>query len=191
MVDDGNLTFDVGSNTTIASLITGSGDIVQEGSGVLTLSNGNNTFTGGVAVASTLAVATSGVSTSGPLGVGTVTLEAGGTLEATEAVSLTNNFVVGNNGTATIGGGNDVTLSGAGTFYAGGVLSVTDTGNTTLSGSLSSQSGGNPGADREHLGNSDPHRRRFARRRHHDHRRHTAYWQRRQHGQPGFRRRNR
>ncbi len=137
ITDNGSLTFDINSSPTITSAITGAGSLTQE-YGTLTLSNASNSYSGGTLVtASTLAVGASGA-----LGSGTLTLNPGAVLESTLTATLANGFVIGNGGTSTIGGSNSLTLSGPGLFFTGGILSVTNTATTTLSGNLTQNGSG-------------------------------------------------
>jgi fibronectin-binding autotransporter adhesin len=95
VTNDARLIFDRTNSHTVANVISGSGSVVQAGSGLTTLS-GANTFSGGTTIsAGTLAVATIADSGTSNLGTSGALTLAGGTLEYTAATASTTTRVVG------------------------------------------------------------------------------------------------
>ena len=135
------LTINNSANTvTLSGNLSGAGNLTMSGAGTLAISGSNNgSLTGAVTLtAGTLQVAND--ANASPLGTGSLSFN-GGTLVATIPVTtnpLTNNFTL--NASSIIGGTNNITLSGTGTFTTG-TLTVSNTGTTTLSGNLSGAAG--------------------------------------------------
>ena len=100
-------------NTTISALSLGSGSLVKNGSGTLTVS-GSNAFSGGTALNAGTLVGTPGALGTTPFGAGAVTLN-GGTLKFTGSSSgsdsITSLIVNGNNTLAIGSSSNTTTLS--------------------------------------------------------------------------------
>ena len=118
--------------TTFKDVISGSGGIaLSNGTAVFNDTNpinNTNTYTGDTTLnGGTLEIDMS----NGALGTGTLKLN-GGTLLATTSASLANNITVG--GDATLGGNNDLTLTGDVTFNTGSTLNVNT--NTDFEGTL-------------------------------------------------------
>ncbi|WP_415908830.1 autotransporter-associated beta strand repeat-containing protein [Oleiharenicola sp. Vm1] len=120
-----------GNNVTFASALAGTntGGLAKSGSGTLTLSAANN-YTGGT----TLNAGTLAVGNNSALGTGTLTVN-GGTLAASggartlaNAVSLAADL--------TIGGSQDLTLSGGIALGGDRTFTIDNTGTTTFSGAI-------------------------------------------------------
>jgi uncharacterized protein with beta-barrel porin domain len=128
VTDNGTLVFDQATNGTFANAITGSGALVKQNSGTLTLSAAN-TYSNGTTVNGGALILTG--STAAPIAV-----NAGGTFQlgnGTIAGSATGNIV--DNGTVTIAQPGNYTLSGA--FSGNGSLIDNDPGVLTFSGPYS------------------------------------------------------
>ncbi|WP_296217862.1 DUF4347 domain-containing protein, partial [Pseudomonas sp. UBA2684] len=128
------------TSTTVAGVLSGTGNLVKQGSGTLTLA-GTNTYSG----TTTVSAGTLSVASDSNLGSNTVTLAAGSTLEIAgattidNAISLSGDATVSNLADATlsgiISGANTLTKAGASTL----TLSNTNTyaGTTISAGTLS------------------------------------------------------
>ena len=118
IVDNASLIFDQSANGNFAGVVSGSGSLVKQGAGVLTLS-GANSYTGATQInAGTLALAAgSGLATSSG-----VNLSTGSTLDLSAAGNQTLGVLGGAAGTIDIGA-NTLTLNGAGNGSFGGVIS--------------------------------------------------------------------
>lgn len=124
-----NLTIGGAGNITLSGTVgLGTGSVTKNDAGTLTLS-GANTYSGGT----TLNAGTLAVGNDSALGTGTLTAN-GGTLSATGAPRTLSNAVTAA-GDFTIGGAQDLTLSGA-IDLGGGTRTVTvsNSGTTTFSG---------------------------------------------------------
>ena len=129
IVDNASLIFDQATNGSFAGAVSGSGSLVKQGVGTLTLS-GANSYTGATQInAGTLALA-AGSSLAASSGVD---LTAGSTLDLSAAGNQTLGVLGGAAGTIDIGA-NTLTLNGAGNGSFGGVISG--------SGALLKQGGG-------------------------------------------------
>jgi fibronectin-binding autotransporter adhesin len=138
------------TSTTVSGVVSGSGNLVKQGSGTLTLA-GTNTYSG----TTTLSAGMLSVTSDSNLGSNTVTLATGSTLEITgattidNAIALSGNATVSNSADATlsgiISGANGLSKSGASTLTLSG--SNTYSGTTTVSaGTLSVASDANLGS---------------------------------------------
>ncbi|ASM74311.1 outer membrane protein IcsA autotransporter [Pseudosulfitobacter pseudonitzschiae] len=119
------------SDAAISGVISGTGELVKQGSGVLTLS-GTNTYSGGTAI-NNGTVTTDNVSA---LGTGTVAVN-GGSLNLASDLStgtLTGTGDVTNGGHLLTVGGNNVSGTYAGVMSGDGGLTKNGTGTQTLSG---------------------------------------------------------
>ena len=140
------------SSTTFSGDLTGTGALVKNGSGALTLSNAGNSgsMSGGITVAAgTLAVASDNNLSSGSLTLASgSTLDVSGATNIDNAIILSGNATVSNSANATlsgiISGANNLTKAGAATL----TLSNTNTyaGTTVGAGTLSIVSDGNLGS---------------------------------------------
>ena len=119
------------NNKTFSGTMTGSGSLIKNGTGVLTLS-GNNSFSGG----STLNAGIVEVGHNNALGSGTLTL-AGGTLKSDSSTARDLSQAVSINADTTLGrsGSGRLTLSGDVTFSSGSVT-VSSASNTIMSGAV-------------------------------------------------------
>ena len=118
IVDNASLIFDQNANGNFSGAVSGSGSLVKQGAGVLTLS-GTNSYTGATQInAGTLALAAGGslATSSG------VDLAAGSTLDLSAAGNQTLGVLGGAGGTVNIGA-NTLTLNGAANGSFGGVIS--------------------------------------------------------------------
>lgn len=138
----GNLAFNRSDSPTIANAISGTGTVIQNGTGTITLSTVNS-FTGGLVINSgTVLSTTSGGSTS--LGDGPVTVNAGGTLEGSGTSNDAFGYTVGSSPSViNINGGTVTEATGASrmtlenlTFSNGGTL-TNPSGNSGSSGNYS------------------------------------------------------
>ena len=114
ITDNGTLTFDLSSALTEASVISGTGNLVQAGAGTTTLI-GNNTYAGTTTInAGTLQVGNGG--TTGRLGAGAITDN--GTLTYDLSTAVTGASIIGGTGNLVQAGTGTTTLTGNNT-YAG------------------------------------------------------------------------
>jgi autotransporter-associated beta strand protein len=114
----------------VSAVISGTGSLTEAGTGILLLS-ANNSYSGGTTLsAGTLALGNTNALGSGALALNGGVLEGNGT-----GLTVANTLNLGGN--AAIGGTTDLTLTGT-TTSAGGnwTLNVTDTGLTTLAGTV-------------------------------------------------------
>ncbi|WP_313697188.1 autotransporter-associated beta strand repeat-containing protein [Achromobacter sp.] len=119
---------DAGNVFTLNQSLSGAGRITKSGAGTLAL-GGNNAGIGGV----TLADGTIAVGSNTALGSGVLNVTGGGGLNATTAVTLSNDVAIGAGATLTNAGTNDLTLNGA-VSGATGSLAKAGTGTLTLAG---------------------------------------------------------
>ncbi|PKM13834.1 MAG: hypothetical protein CVV15_01780 [Gammaproteobacteria bacterium HGW-Gammaproteobacteria-5] len=119
-----------GDNTTtsVLGVISGTGSLVKQGGGTLTLS-GSNTYGG----TTTVSAGTLSISGDGNLGGGAVNLAGGTVLDVSGATNIDNAIVL--TGNSSIGNSNAVSLSGA--ISGAYDLTKTGSGTLTLSGSNS------------------------------------------------------
>ncbi|WP_164897260.1 autotransporter-associated beta strand repeat-containing protein [Pseudomonas alkylphenolica] len=124
---------DPGATATIDVAINGAATLGKYDSGTLVL-NGSNGYTGGTALNGGTLV----VGNNNALGAGGLTVADGTTLDSNTAVTLGN--AVGLNGSLTLAGSHDLTLSGvisgSGTLNKQGGSELTLSGNNTFSGAL-------------------------------------------------------
>ena len=150
---EGIITINSGFNTTISSVITGSGGVTYSGTGTLVLSSQQNTYTGdtrlqlGLVIPLSTSAGPAGSPTSGPFGQGTLIL-GGSAIRSTTGGSVT----IGNNvsfaaDTTIVSSGtpaNDkvLTFTGAITLAGGDrTLTQNSAANTVISGAI--DDGGN------------------------------------------------
>lgn len=142
VVDNATLVFNRSDTPTFANAISGTGQVIQNGTGTITLSTVNS-FTGGLVInAGTVLSTTSGGSTA--LGDGPVTVNAGGTLEGPGSSNDAFGYNVGSSPSViNINGGTVTEATGASrmtlenlTFSNGGTL-TNPSGNTGSSGNYS------------------------------------------------------
>jgi fibronectin-binding autotransporter adhesin len=126
------------TTTTVAGVISGSGNLVKQGSGALTLA-GTNTYSG----TTTVSAGTLSVTSDSNLGSNTVTLAAGSTLEITGATTIDNSIAL--SGDATVSNSADATLSGiisgANGLSKSGASTLTLSGSNTYSGTTTVSAG--------------------------------------------------
>ncbi|MGA3007052.1 MAG: autotransporter-associated beta strand repeat-containing protein [Opitutaceae bacterium] len=124
------VTFNGSGATNVAGVIsnsTGSGSIVQSGTGTTTLS-GANTYTGGTTISAGILNANNSTA----LGTGAVALDAGGTLGSTNSSAITNTIAL--NGSANLSGINSGgTLTETGGSYTLNMANATQSGAVNLS----------------------------------------------------------
>ncbi|MBB2497162.1 DUF4347 domain-containing protein [Pseudomonas sp. UL070] len=137
------------SSTTVSGVIAGTGSLIKQGSGTLTLS-GTNTYGG----TTTVSAGTLSVASDSNLGSDSVTLASGATLDITgatnidNAIALSGDAIISNSANATLSG----VISGAYTLSKTGAstltLSNTNTyaGTTVLAGTLSAAGDNNLGS---------------------------------------------
>ena len=139
MANSANITVHGGSaNMTLGGAITGTGALTNTGSGVLSLTNANgNTFSGGLTINTGTVYVGAGSSGNSSLGIGDVTVNAGGTLIATNGDGLGYNPSGGRNTPKNIyiNGGTVTTLSGAG-GAGGATYGVTMAANLFFTGGM-------------------------------------------------------
>ncbi|GAD63489.1 Ig-like domain-containing protein [Aquipseudomonas alcaligenes] len=116
------------TSTTVAGVISGTGSLVKQGSGILNLS-GSNTYGG----TTTVAAGALSIAGDGNLGSGAVNLADGTVLNVSGASTIDNAITL--TGNSTLDNGNAVTLSGA--ISGAYDLTKTGSGTLTLSGSNS------------------------------------------------------
>ena len=136
VLDDGTLAFDRSDTITFSNFISGTGNLLQEGSGT-TILTGDNTYSGGTTISSgTLQVGDGG--TNGSLGSGNVTNNSELAFDRSDSL-VVSNLISGSGSLWQIGSGTTIltgnnTYSG-GTMITNGTLQVGDNG---TSGSLGS-----------------------------------------------------
>ena len=129
-----NLTTNSSSSTTLATQIIGTGALIKQGSGVLTLT-GNNTFSGGTNIQGGLV----NFNALNNFGTGNITLSGGGLQWATgNTIDPSSRLVLGAGGGTFDTNGNNVTmaggLSGTGGLTKQGAGLLNLTGNSTYTG---------------------------------------------------------
>ncbi|MGG4776011.1 autotransporter domain-containing protein [Paenalcaligenes sp. Me52] len=130
---NGALTITGNDSLTLGGRIAGTGSLVKQGTGTLTL-NGNNTYSNGT----TLNEGTLVVGSNTVLGEGTLTAAAGTVLDSSNTVALSNAVLV--TGNLTVAGSNELILSGvirgAGALVKNGAAQLTLNGSNTHAGGL-------------------------------------------------------
>ena len=151
VTDNGVLILNHSDNLTLGGIISGSGSVVQQGSGTLTLSN-TNTYTGATTVSNGTLVVTRGVvggdmnvmsgATLAPAAIGSIgTLSVGGALNITsgtllvslnKALSPSNSTFTANSGVNSTGGtlklvnyGSNLVIGDTFTIFSGAVSGIT------------------------------------------------------------------
>lgn len=145
---EGIITINSTGNTTISSVITGTGGITYSGSGILVLATQQNTYSGdtvlqvGTVIPQSNSTVTSGSVTSGPFGKGTVIFN-GSSIRATSSntITIANNVQIKADTTMLSSGvaANDKTLTfTGGVTLVGGNRAITQNSgaNTVFSGSI-------------------------------------------------------
>ncbi|GAB3784669.1 autotransporter-associated beta strand repeat-containing protein [Dyella agri] len=151
VIDNGSLVFDRSDNVTFTGIISGSGSLVQAGTGTLTLT-GKSTYTGATAISAGTLALTGSASLASSAGVSDAgTFDISGTSSGATIVSLSGN------GTVMLGEQTLTVSNAAGTFggvikgsgdlrLAGGTEILTGanayTGGTTISGGILQLGGG-------------------------------------------------
>jgi len=111
VIDNGTLVLDRSDDVVFGNAISGSGNVVQNGSGTLTLSN-SNTYSGGTTVnAGTLS------GTTGSFGSGAIADNASLVLSQSNDGTLTN--TISGTGSVSVNGGGTITLSGNNSYSGG------------------------------------------------------------------------
>lgn len=129
IIDNGTLAFDHSDAVSLSNHLTGTGSLVQQGTGTLTLS-GNNVFSGGVQInAGTLVLESSGA-----IGTGAVSMAPGTTVTfAALGLSIANNFSLSGDPTFDVPTGQTDTISGViADGSSPGTLEKTDGGTLVL-----------------------------------------------------------
>lgn len=123
------LTEGAGSTMTLSNVMSGNGEMLKSGEGVLTLT-GNNTWSGG----SQIEQGTLSFASSANLGTGAVNLNGGKLLwQSGNTADISNRLTVGSNGGIIDDNGNDLTFS-SGIIGDGGALVKQGSGTLTLTG---------------------------------------------------------
>jgi len=126
------------TSTTVSGVVSGTGNLVKQGSGTLTLA-GTNTYSG----TTTVSAGTLSVTSDSNLGSNTVTLAAGSTLQITGATTIDNAIAL--SGDATVSNSADATLSGiisgANGLSKSGASALTLSGSNTYSGTTTVSAG--------------------------------------------------
>ncbi|MDR3403927.1 MAG: autotransporter-associated beta strand repeat-containing protein, partial [Chthoniobacter sp.] len=140
VLDNGILAFNQTAPYTFTGKITGSGSVIDSGTGTLTLTNGGSTFSGGTTVVTGVLE----VASSGALGTNTASLDAGTELRGTANVTLANTVSFAAGGTSTISAATGTVLTlGSLTIPTGAAAVFGSAGNTgvvtvgPLTGSMS------------------------------------------------------
>jgi autotransporter-associated beta strand protein len=127
------LTVGDATSTTYSGVISGTGALMKQGSGALTLS-GTNTHSGGT----TLNAGTIILGNNAALGTGTLTLGGTGTLQSNDDARSVSNAIATGGNTLTVSGTDNLALtgdiSGGGLLYKSGSNTLTLTGTNTYLG---------------------------------------------------------
>ena len=124
-VDAGQLTVPGTADLTLAGDISGLGGLTKEGTATLTLA-GANSYGGGT----TLSAGTLQVGNDTALGTGDITARDGAALSASTAVTLSNNVLL--DGSVTVDGNNDITLTGLVADASGSTGALVKSGGSVL-----------------------------------------------------------
>ncbi len=136
VTDNSTLAFSGNNSAIFNSAISGTGVVIQKGSGTTTLT-GANTYTGGTTITSGALTVNSLSDSGSPAGTGSVTL-GGGTLNYTGASDSTaRQFtgIAGTTNTIDVTSGANLEITGRVTGSAAWVVNKVDSGTLTLSGS--------------------------------------------------------
>lgn len=120
VLNNGSLVFDRGNGVTFAGIISGSGNLVQTGSGTLILT-ADNTFSGGTNIASGSTLQLGNGGTSGSV---TGNIVDNGTLIFNRSSTLAFGGVISGTGSLQQDGSGTTTLSGANTYSGGTILNA-------------------------------------------------------------------
>ena len=125
ITNNASLVFSRTDNLTVASVISGTGNVVQQGTGTLTLT-GNNTYSGTTTISTgTLQVGNFGTTSTGTLGTGDVVNEASLVFYRRGTVTVPN-AISGENGTVTQQGYGKLILTGTNTYKGNTVIIPTE-----------------------------------------------------------------
>uniref|UniRef100_UPI003F80D3E5 autotransporter-associated beta strand repeat-containing protein n=1 Tax=Xanthomonas sp. 0924 TaxID=2835534 RepID=UPI003F80D3E5 len=138
IVDNATLVFDQASDGVFAGAVSGTGSVVKQGTGALTLAEAGN-YSGGTVLASGSLV----LGDAQALGTGTLTAATGTTLDTDQALTVTNAVELA--GAVAFAGSNDLTLTGAVTGTGGliknGVSTLTLDGSSSYTGGTTVNAG--------------------------------------------------
>ena len=143
ITNNASVVFDQPTNGSYSGPMTGTGSLTKIGVGTVTLSNTNNTYSGGTTVLS----GNLSISADGDIGAptGMVILNTQGGLQATTSFTSTKTVTLAGPGTLNVTGGNTLTMTmitgtgsltkgDVGTLILGGTMNYT--GGTTISGGI-------------------------------------------------------
>jgi autotransporter-associated beta strand protein len=138
--DNGSLVLDEPSSRSFANLVIGTGNLVQAGSGTLTLT-ASNTYTGGT----TISAGTLQLNSGAWFGSGNLTNN--GTLAFNQSGNLTVSAAISGSGSVTLSGSGTVTLTGNNTYGGGTAINSGEllVNNSAGSGTITVGSGGQLG----------------------------------------------
>ena len=140
MTDNGTLSFDVSTSTTVQGAIGGTGAVIQAGSGT-TFFRGASTYSGSTTIDSGGTLQISSTDS------GSTTIDSGGTLQISAQFGVPLNGPVTDNGTLSVdalssNGSVEVSgISGSGALIKAGQSTLTLTGNDTYSGTTTISAG--------------------------------------------------